>query len=35
LMPIVALVLSTIFEEYRWSASAVFGEKIKGSDLHI
>jgi drug/metabolite transporter (DMT)-like permease len=25
LMPIVALVLSTIFEEYRWSASAVFG----------
>jgi len=25
LMPIVALVLSTIFEEYRWSASAVSG----------
>ncbi len=25
LMPIVALVLSTIFEEYRWSASAVYG----------
>jgi len=28
LMPIVALVLSTIFEEYRWSASAVYGVTI-------
>ena len=25
LMPVVALILSTLFEEYRWTASAVFG----------
>jgi hypothetical protein len=25
LMPVVALILSTFFEEYQWSASAVFG----------
>ena len=25
LMPVVALIISTFFEEYQWSASAVFG----------